>query len=284
MSAQRRADRDLPPPSGCARQQQARNIRAADQQHDGDAAGKHAHGEIELAEKLLANTHHRGAQPVVGVGMLNAQLRRDGRHIPLRIGKVNARPQPREHTQIVGRATRPIRRRERHWKPDIAAAGENESGRHHADGAIFDAVEQEVASHHAGIGAVAFRPQAVAKQHYFRAARLIFLRRDAAAQHRRHAQQRQQVRGDQRDFHLLRLPIAGNGAQIAAYGGHIGEDVVAPLPIEHVGRRRSILREAHPGRVFPNLHHARGIFHLQRPQQQGIHHAENRHVGADSGG
>ena len=57
--ADRRADRDLAPPAGRAHQQQVRDVRARDQQHEADGAGEHRAASAHVADERFLKRRPR---------------------------------------------------------------------------------------------------------------------------------------------------------------------------------------------------------------------------------
>ena len=57
---------------------------------------------------------------------------------------------------------------------------------------------------------------------------------------------------------------------------------VLPLPVDEVRRRRSIFRKTKVRGIFPHHHQLFGVFKRQRPQQHGIHCAEDYSICANA--
>src|SRR5580693_8013654 len=68
-------------------------------------------------------------------------------------------------------------------------------------------------------------------------------------------------------------------------GSHIFKGSVLALPIEKVGWRDGEVthpRKAFGGRDVPNLHDAGGVLVGEGAEEDGVHHGENRGVGANA--
>ena len=82
----------------------------------------------------------------------------------------------------------------------------------------------------------------------------------------------------------LRLAGAGEAGHPIARGAETGEHAAA-VAVGGVGHRRHrIARDAARGAVFPDPDQAVRVAQGQRPQQHGVHDAEDRGVGADGDG
>jgi hypothetical protein len=75
---------------------------------------------------------------------------------------------------------------------------------------------------------------------------------------------------------------AGQVEAALGYRCHSGEDGVLPLSVDEVRRRRSIFRRTKVRGIFPHHHQLFGNFKWQRPQQHGIHCAEDYSICANA--
>src|SRR6266498_5514736 len=86
----------------------------------------------------------------------------------------------------------------------------------------------------------------------FLAAWIVLLWKERAAEHRSHAQYREDVPGSGVTVQLLRVPIARQVEPAVGERGHVGENSVLFLPIDKVRRCRRVARESREAGVFPN--------------------------------
>jgi hypothetical protein len=138
-----------------------------------------------------------------------------------------------------------------------------------------------------GIAHVTALPQAVADHNYLRAG-AVFLLGKCPAEQRVHAQHREKVRSHRLPPELFRIAVTwGNTRDVRAAvtdGGHIREDVILSFPIEIVGGRRSVVREADMAGILEHHDDAVGVAIRERAQYDGIERGKNCGIGSDSEG
>ena len=154
----------------------------------------------------------------------------------------------------------------------VAVDGEPEAGRHDADHFARHPVELDDASDDAGVAAEFPLPQAVAEDGVAVTADGIFPCSERAAQLRGHAQNREEVRRDERGAQSDRLAAAGEIDLVAI---RVPGDIHRSDLLAHLDERA--LRVG-PGDADEALRRSVG----QRFEQNSIHEAEDRRIGAQA--
>ena len=163
----------------------------------------------------------------------------------------------------------------------VQARAECEIPGHDAHHGVRRAIEHDFPVYRGGVSGKAPLPQRVA-DHRHRGAGAVLLLGEHAARQGFHAEHVQEISRHRASQHLFGGPIRRQVGGGALRGGHVAEDVIAPLPLDEVPRRRGVPREAGRGSVLPDHHHAIGVGIGQRPQEHGVHGRENCGVGADA--
>ena len=88
-----------------------------------------------------------------------------------------------------------------------------EARRHDADHGLIETVQPDPTTHDAGIAAVPAPPQIVAEDHDLRTTDRFFFRGEVTSVGRIHTEQREEVRGDRRDFDAFRLDAVSRSAR-----------------------------------------------------------------------
>ena len=216
----------------------------------------------------------------VGAGMVVREAGAEGRHPGARLRQGHAGPEPPHRHHAVVPPVVPVRLGERQREPHVAAAGgELERRRHDADHRVGAPVQRDLASDDVRIAAEPARPQAVAEHRDAVAARLVLMGKERPPQEGLHAEGPEEV-GRHRDG-VQELGAAGRRGQprhAVEVAGQRLEDVAAFLPVDVVARR-----DQERGRRIGLLHGHQpvrlGV--RQRPQQHGVHEAEDGPVRAD---
>ena len=169
------------------------------------------------------------------------------------------------------------RQRERH--PDLRAL-HREIDRHDADDRARDAVENNRLAHDVRIAGKALLPEAVAEDGDRRAAGLVLVLGDPAADDRRQLEHAKQARRHARCTDALRVPLARQDAAAGRRAADGVEDGVLIAPVDVLGKRRRA-RGTERLRVVDRDERV-GIGEWQRFDQHRVHDAEHRRVGADA--
>ena len=136
--AERRANRDLAPPPGAAREQQIRDVRARHQHQHRRRAHQRARDRALLAADRvllywLATPMRAGRDPRAG-----RRARASSALAPSIVTSGTSRPPRHAARRGAGRAER-----RRHRDPDLARAGKPELRRHHADDGVRRGIETD---------------------------------------------------------------------------------------------------------------------------------------------
>ena len=231
------------------------------------------------------SAHRKEAAPLVGIGILERQPRRDGLRFGFGLPHGAARPQQAHHGErvVVARITCGGRFRER--RPQVGDHGEYELFRHHADYAVVFVVDADIAADDGGIGGEAAAPERVAQNRHVLVPGLVFLRREGAAQRRLGAHQRKEIGRHQVARGALRRgAVARQVAQSVVPGGDALEDGLLLPDVGEVGRgdRLPLVRIA--GDPLQHNRQPAQIGQRQGLPQHGIADAEIGRSGADPQG
>ena len=127
-------------------------------------------------------------------------------------------------------------------------------------------------------------PVPVAQHHAFRRARRIVGGVEAAAEHRLHAQRRQDRVADHQRIHLLGLAAAGDRDRRGVPEADVLEDAVLLAVGEVSGRPLVQQRDVHARRLMPHADQPLGLVERQGLEQDRVDDAEDRGVGPDADG
>jgi hypothetical protein len=203
----------------------------------------------------------------------------------LRLADGGARPQPTDHGPVVAvpRFVGLLLDGEGERRPDLGIALEEEEiRRHHADDRVGRAVEPQVLAHGLVAAGKEPLPQGVAQDDLVLGADLAVFRAEQAAAQRLGAEEREKGRRDAKGRDPgSRAFAAERQAAVPVHGdllerGHVAEPVVI---VRHAG---GAVDDARLRVAVVDQHHAARIGERQRPQQHGIHHREDRGIGADA--
>ena len=316
--AERGPHRDLRLTRGGAGEQQVREIRARDQQ---DRADRREQQEQRRAEASAdVRLQRREPRPPARAAVLPfaVQGARQRVHFGLRRLDAHAGLQPADERE--GVAPLIVRLVDRERRPDVGARAwredraEVERGGHHADHGHRFVVDGDRASDQRAIGVEAALPQAVRDQRRLRAFVEAFLLEEQAADRRPHAERLVEAAGDHHVDQALGFGADGElRAQVAVEREVAAERLerlaaLAPgLEVERPGRApgqpavvaglaaprcRPDRRPPRPPRrgsggtppLFSMKTSRSALREGQRPEQQRVHQAEDRGVGADADG
>ncbi len=290
--AQGEADRDLPLPVGGPGQQEVGDVGAGDQEDEGDRPEQQHQRRPQLA-------HDRVEERLEGHALLRVRVRvalgealREGLHLGAGAGDVHSRLQPADH--VDPRVVAPLR-----LAPDPVLETEErredvgglpapvEIPRHDADHREALPAQDEGAAEDAGVAAESPLPESLAQEDDAVGARLLLLRAERPAEDRSLPERRERPRRDLPPVDALGL---AHGVRRPAHGA---EDEVLPVVAGDGLEDRALVAqvlevrhgEAHLRDLLRPLgeeHEAPGLRVRQGPQQDGVHHAEDRGVGADA--
>ena len=189
--AERRAHRHLAAPRRGADEQQVRDVRARDQQHEADRTQEHQQSQADVLDQQVVRAHHRRIRIAGRVGGGDALC--DGRHVCGRGVDGHAVLEAAEHGQRVQAASRQLAWTEHQRRVHVGrdALGKPETRRHHADHGKWGAGQRDRFADEPAIAAVAPLPEFVPQHDDAIAARFLLIGEGAADERRNseHAEQ-----------------------------------------------------------------------------------------------
>jgi hypothetical protein len=139
---------------------------------------------------------------------------------------------------VAGPAAR-VGRVDPEWGPELdVGRGEAEVRGHDADDRRGRAVQDERATDHAGVAAVATLPERVADDRHVLGARTVVLLTEDAPELRLHAERGKELPGRARELDALGLAVAGDRASTRPVRGQMPERPVLVPIVEVLGARR----------------------------------------------
>jgi hypothetical protein len=222
---------------GAAREQQVRDVRAAEQQQQERRRLPHRH-EVRgawIAHAAVEREHRHGP---VGVRLrIRLPLGLDQRlHLGVGALQRDAVGQPAHHDQppAIAAVHHVLVEDERH--PEPGAHRDAEARRRHADHDRGCVVDQDRPAHDVGIRRVAHAPQHVAEDDDARSAGHGLGGEEVASERERHPQRGQEVPRDEAGRHGLRIAVGGERDLAVGLGrGEPFEGGRLRLPVEKVG-------------------------------------------------
>ena len=301
-AADRRPHRDLAPTLGRPDQQQVRDVGARDQQHEPDGTKEGEQGGPRVAHDITVQPGHPDLQVLSLVERVDfAQARGDCVHLLLRLFQCDAVTQPRDDRQPgpvprevgdVGGQHAPGIDVRRHRRVRRQIDPERRRQDTHHDRA--PAIQLDRAADHIRIAAESPLPQPVAQHHLARrqvgigVRELLRIDRDRVilskgptvewsdAEHLEQVPRRVAVRDA--------LGLAGAGQR--AGDGHRPGEALEPrglgLVVPKIGSRYERALDIGRLQARPHERQLLGMIVRQRTKQNGVRHAEHRHVAADA--
>ena len=125
-------------------------------------------------------------------------------------------------------------------------------------------------------------PELVADDDDVRSGSLLFPEK-TAAEVQFHAEGREEIRGDDRAWHVPRGSAAGDGEAGRMVRGDRRQCLGVPAPVKEVRPRRRTRHRSRAAEIrFVDRHQLLGRGERQRPKDHRAHHAEHRRVGANA--
>jgi hypothetical protein len=219
-----------------ARDQQAGQVRAGDEQHAEGGAEERLQQEPRLSRDVLPQGDDRGAD--LGVLRVRAlELGRHHAHLGPGLLERDAALALGQDEQVRVPAVLEVVLREAEAGPDLClAVREAEVRRHHADHGVGFLVQQDRSPHHARIRPEAAGPEAVAEQRRARRSLADVGLAEPTAQAGRAAQHGEHAGGDGSGVELLRIAAVHEVHGDEAVGRHALEAGAHPLPVPVVRR------------------------------------------------
>src|SRR5205085_696260 len=284
--AQRRAQRELTVPRGSAREQQVGDIRACDQQDEGDSREEHEQNWPDIADNLLANRRERDAPAGVVNWILLLELARD--YVQLRLGLLHCyagHEPPHASQKSAAGFSIVLRRLERERSPDLHLIVQKMKARwHHADDCVNATADRDLLPEHSIVTAEALLPKLVTEDRNEIRAWPVLIVREPAADQGLDAERREKTGGNDLRLHLDRIAGAGKIQARLPDRRQFIKRAAALLPIEKICRGDHVLMLGMLGEAFPDHDDAIGVGVIERAQEHAIDHAEDRGVRADSKG
>ena len=289
--AERRADGHLPHAGGAPREEQARHVRAGDEEHEAHGAEKDQEGRAHLARDLGVQGNDPDAPARVAIRELGGEGRSDRRHFRLRRRGRLARLQPGDRRGVAAALLRAFLG-EHHGRPEVRGLSgersrlqeEAETRRHDADDRDGTAVDLDGPPDDGRIAAEAALPEAVAEDHDLIVPVGTFVGREGAAEHRRDAEGREEARHDELRDELLRPAVAGEVDPVVVETGHRRERRFPLLPPAVVERGDDVLAAGTLRALFPDRHETGRLLEGQTLDEHGVDDREDRRVRADAQG
>jgi hypothetical protein len=268
------------------REQQIGDVRARDQQQKADGAEKQPDRPADGADDFLTQRQHHGVELHLArvQSAVRPRLRERVEIIPRLIDRY-AGLEPRRRivavVAMIGARLVPSSGSPQRARRGILEVGrQDELGRHDADDLVRHAVDLNRPPDHPRVAGVPPLPEAVPENHEVRAVRHVLFGREQPSTDRRHTEHRKQVRGHRRRGEALRLSVSGEIDLTLAPGSDIAQRPRLPPVTIHFAVGHPRLIEGRP--AAPDHHGAVGVAPRQRPEQHGVHHAENGGIGADA--
>ena len=282
--AEGRADGDLASAVGGAREQEVADVGGGDEEHESHRAEQDQERGLDVARVARGDGGGGRAPPALVLRIGAGKGGGDPRHRRRGLRDRHARLEPADHPDEPRPGVGGGRAFEHEGGPHLGASGMDEAGRHHAHDGVALVVEGDRAPDHAGIGAEFPTPQRIGEDHDVVVARSRVFGSERAPQARGHPEDLEEVSREPVSDDRLRLAGPGEAAGPVARGAQVREHAaaVAVGGVGH-GRHRSA-RDAALGAVLPDPDEPVRVGEGQRPQEHGVHDAEDRHVGADGDG
>src|SRR5262245_60131139 len=164
-------------------------------------------------------------------------------------------------------AARGLIRLKGHRRPEfLFTSREPEMRGHHADDRVRMIIERQVLPNNASVAAESPLPQAMTEHDYALGLGAVFLLREDAPQRRGDAERREQAGRNALALDPLGLATPGQVQARAPEGGDLREDSILIAPVNEIGRRYVVVREAELRRSLPHHYEFVRILIRQRPQ------------------
>jgi hypothetical protein len=276
-ATERAADRDLPLAARAAHEQQVRDIRAHDREYDADGDDEHSQRRRYRGRKLVERAHDLETRRGTGLRFDAAQLQ------PERVGLRARRLERNSGGELRLRGqekhlARPGRRCHEERRPERLLA---KTRRHDAHDRVRPPIELDPTLDDVGGGQEILAPHRLAEHDDVRVRPLV-VGQQAASHERRYAAHGEQPRGNSLAVELHAAVGSGQRAPFALHDRDVRQSRrILPPPVEladaHGGSSLRDAPEALRGRnVLDDRHEPLGLGERERPEQHGVHDAEDR--------
>jgi hypothetical protein len=240
--AERRADADLPAPERGTCEQQARHVRACDEQdqedrteHRGEELPRPA-ANVALGVRYHPRLHVGRAARVRGLDALRERVK-----LRLRGARRHAWLEAAVHLEQRAFAARKTRRVQIQRDPDVLRGGKPESLRHHADDFRGAAVHADLSAQHARVRAIAVLPGGMPEDDHRRGARRVVAGAKASTQQRLHPENAERVGRHEAAAEPLRMAGVTDVDGACMKSGQFLEDTLLFAPVQEVMKRHAHL-------------------------------------------
>ena len=286
--AKRRSNRQLAPPAGGPRDQQARDVRARDEQDEPDRSLQQQQRAAHVADEILAQRHEDDIARAARIRMFALHVRSDRVHVVLGVVEADAvldSPDRLEVPDVPRRRKIALVDRRRGHRllreyPQLRPVGPSETRRHDADDGRGLAVHVHAPADRCRVRSEERVPRRLIEDHHRLGRHRILCGRERPAERRRRAQHIEERCGDVRARQLLRVArLDREGEQLVAHAGHRRQRPVVVLDVEELSRGMAGPRLV--GRRRPHADDPRFVAERQRTQQHAVDHAEDGGVGGN---
>ena len=240
------AQADLPFAPRRPHEEQGRDVRAGDEDHETDAGEEREQRRTDVPHRVGMERDDPQLEARRRVlGELRPEPSRDLLELRLRARRRGSRREAGDHAdpahvaRVLGEVA--AERREdldsgRHAR--VSREDDVEARRHDADDRHEAAVDADGLPDDRGVRSEAPPPEGVGQHHGPVAGRAFVRGQQGAPELRRHAEDRQEVRGRQRETHPLRLALAGDRARADPDARHLRKLPAAPADLQELVRGR----------------------------------------------
>ena len=216
----------------------------------------------------------------VGLGIRRGERGRRLIEFRLRLLRTRRPGNAAEDQPVAAAAAAILNRQRTVWQPHFAfGQRELEARRQYPDHLVRLVVESERSTHDRRVAAEPGSPGVVVQHRGFGGTAGVLAGREAATDDRLHAQHRKEICGHEPRAQSIRFSDAGQIRRLRAHQAQAGDVVQRRAQVLIIGNGQELVGA---GAIDHRQHHDTiGIFVRQRPQHDGIHHGEDRRVGAD---
>ncbi len=281
-----RTQRRLPLPPDGPRQHEVRDVGASDEEEEAHGAEKEKQRGPRLPGDLLGQGHGAVVEARIEVGPATVAAS-DAVQVALGLALGHSGPQPRDDVEVGrppvdGPGGQEAGREGPRNENVYVAVGKGKVGRKHSDDGVARSVEGDGLSDDRGIGPEVVPPHVVSEQNDGGPASLVLLGQEVSAQGRPDPQDIEEPRRAAERVQGDRLGRAGESHGVARVGA---DGLEGPVRLRQGGE--TLVRElreiqAALRRRGPDAQYPLRLGVRQRPDQDGVHDAEDRGVGSDS--
>jgi hypothetical protein len=276
--AEDRSDANLVAPTGRACEQQVGDVRAGDEQYEGDRAEQDERGIPHLRHDAFVKAAHPRRHVAVGLRPDLLEALGDSRQIRLGLRRRDARPHPPDRAEEVRARRLQLPWREVERQPELRSSRpQRQLRRHDADDGVRLAVDRDSLPDDPRVGAEAAPPEAVTEHHHSGCAVGFVGPSESATEGWCDAQRLEVVGRDARRDDALRFAATGEVHRGACRGGELLQRLRVRAPVEIIGRGQPHVATV---AVFDDGEEAFRFAVGKRPEHDRVHETEDRRGGA----